>query len=289
MKKRLYVTELRAGAFIKKVSMDWKPKGGKSIEYLYDADGKTSGEYAVLSTGEVKEFADNSAGGRLANPRQISLLCEKFKWRVRANAHRATLFITLTYSENMTDTKRLYEDFRRFWQKYKRKYGAEDYLLACEPQERGAWHCHVIMLGGSRYIPNEDVASMWGHGFTQTQNCKKIADLGNYLTAYLTKLDGKKNQRLKMYPQGFRFLRWSRGALEAEIKKYVEEIEEDEDDQMKGYTKTSDKTIEKAIEGRDEPLHIRITEFCRNDVYAHWQDEKRKKRAWKRHGTGVAF
>lgn len=287
--KRYYVTELHAGAFIKKITMDFKPKGGKSIEYLYGDDGKTSGEYAVLSTGEVKEFADNSDKGRLANPRQISLLCEKFKWRVRANAHRATLFITLTYSANMTDTKQLYEDFRRFWQKYKRKYGAEDYLLACEPQQRGAWHCHVIILGGKNFIPNEDIAMMWGHGFTQTQKCGKIADLGNYLTSYLTKLDGKKNQRLKMYPQGFRFLRWSRGVLDAEIRKYVEEVEEDEEYQMHGYTKTSDKTIEKTIDGRDEPIHIRIAEYCRDDVYNRWQEEKRKKREWKRHRKGVAF
>lgn len=276
----VYVTELSAGGFVKRVTLDCKPKGGKNIEHLYDAYGNTTGEYAVISSGEIKEFADNSDGGRLANPRQIRIACERFKWRVRANADRAKLFVTLTYSENMTDTKRLYEDFRRFWQKLKRRHGVEDYLLACEPQGRGAWHCHVITLGGDGYIPNDEIAAMWGHGFTKTLKCDKIADLGNYLTAYLTKLDGKKNERLKMYPQGFRFLRWSRGCKDAEVKSYTKRVfrEEDEEMKLRGYTKTSDRTVEKVIEGLPEPLHIRIEEFCEDGLYRRCQEERRK---WK--------
>lgn len=55
----------------------------------------------------------------------------------------SALWITLTRSENMTDTVQLYEDYRRLWQKFRyylKKQGHPDveYIVAAEPQGRGA-------------------------------------------------------------------------------------------------------------------------------------------------------
>lgn len=262
-----YVTELRAGSFVKRICTSMKPKGGSSIIWLYDNDcygnEYATGEFLVPSTGEIKRRQDNSYDGRLANPAQIRKACEKFKWKIRANQEDARLFVTLTYAENMTDTRQLYEDFRRFWQRFKNKFNVKGYLMACEPQERGAWHIHMITIGGDEFIKNDKIAKFWGHGFTKTQKCSEIADLGNYLTSYLTLTDSKKCSRLHMYPARFRFLRWSKGLKEPEIRKY-EQFQEVPPD---GYHLMSEHHVEKEIDGLDKPMYIDVYEYCEEKTY----------------------
>jgi hypothetical protein len=103
------------------------------------------------------------------------------------------LFITLTYKENMTDTRKLYKDFESFWRKLKRRHGDIDYLCVVEPQGRGAWHCHVLIRFNnlkSVFLKNDDeIAPLWGHGFTTTRSLKGVDNLGAYLNAYLTDVE----------------------------------------------------------------------------------------------------
>lgn len=274
-RRQKYITEITAGSFVKRISSTKKPKGGSSIEWLYEGTQEEpirTNEYLVLSTGEIKS-AEEKAETRLANERNIRIACEKFKWKVRANAEDARLFITLTYAENMTDTRQLYEDFRRFWQKLKGRYGITGYLVAFEPQERGAWHAHLITIGGADFVSNAQIAKLWGHGFTKTKACRAIADLGNYLTAYLTKMDGKKGSRLGLYPARFRFLRWSKGLKEPSVKKYVGTASEE----IQGFVKVSERTFHKEIDGLPEPLEITIQEFCEASAYERYRKEKFRK------------
>lgn len=270
-----YITEITAGSYVKRISSSKKPSGGCAIEWLYegtDEEPIRTNEYLVLSTGEIKS-AEEKAETRLANERNIRIACEKFKWKVRANAEDARLFITLTYAENMTDTRQLYEDFRRFWQKIKGRYGITGYLVAFEPQERGAWHAHLITIGGADFVSNAQIAKLWGHGFTKTKACRAIADLGNYLTSYLVKLDGKKGSRLGLYPARFRFLRWSKGLKEPCVKKYVGTASEE----IQGFVKVSERTFHKEIDGLPEPLEITIQEFCEAVAYERYRKEKFRK------------
>lgn len=161
------------------------------------------------------------------NIKRIRKACDNFKWLIRANEKKIKLFLTLTYAENMQDTKRLYEDFRRFWQRLQYRYtnkltGVCDisgYLVAFEPQKRGAWHAHVLLLSDKPflYIPNKVIHSIWKKGFTKTQKPHGINDIGSYLTAYLTNIkDGKgtkKGARLYLYKAGFQFMRHSRNGV----------------------------------------------------------------------------
>lgn len=168
-----------------------------------------------------------SASSRADNIRQVKATCNKFMWKVRANEHLVRLFLTLTYAENMKDTKRLYEDFRRFFARLKRAFpDISGYLAACEPQKRGAWHMHVLLLSRKKslYISNKRVCSLWGRGFTKTQRVRHVRDVGVYLSSYLSNIkDGKgtkKGARLYLYPCGFRFTRWSRSTESPEITKF---------------------------------------------------------------------
>ena len=92
----------------------------------------------------------------------------------------------------MTDPVQLYEDYRRFWQRFKcylRKQGhpAVEYIIAAELQGCGAWHLHCLFLFSDKapFISNADMAQIWDHGFTKTQSLKGVGNPGLYLTAYL--------------------------------------------------------------------------------------------------------
>ena len=59
--------------------------------------------------------------------------------------------------------------------------------MACEPQGRGAWHMHCIIIFDdiAPFIPNNEIAKLWKQGFTKTTKLDNIDNIGAYLTAYL--------------------------------------------------------------------------------------------------------
>lgn len=148
-------------------------------------------------------------------------------------------WVTLTYAENMQDTERLYTDFRDFWKRFKRRWPGGEYITVMEPQKRGAWHVHALFIWPDKapYVPNDELAACWGHGFVMVKALDNVDNIGAYLSAYLgdvevpmesekgevkTLKDGTKKKfikgaRLCLYPPGMKLYRCSRG-----IKKPVE-------------------------------------------------------------------
>ena len=127
--KKGYVREVRAGAWVERRCSSMVSGGckirvlpGEAIDTL---TGEVKRPYVRVCdckwNGEELEFDDSDVRGmerhacRADNMRSVRESCDRFKWLVRANERLVKLFVTLTYAENMTDTKRLYEDFRRFW------------------------------------------------------------------------------------------------------------------------------------------------------------------------------
>lgn len=212
-----------------------------------------------LRTGEVIEYKHHA--NRASDKTSVAQSLRKLRDIINANLENpdTALWVTLTYAENMRDTTQLYEDYRRFWQRFRyylHKYnhpGAE-YITAAEPQARGAWHLHGLFLfpGKAPFIPNADIAKLWGHGFTKTKSLKGIDNPGLYLTAYLgdmelteaistgkshgriTEVDstdeqGNRNRktvikgaRLHLYPPGFNLYRCSRGVKRPQVYQITE-------------------------------------------------------------------
>lgn len=208
--------------------------------------------YIILNTGEVKDC--NHIENRAENKLQVSQSLKRLRDYINTNVSDVSKckWITLTYAENMTDTKQLYNDFKKFIMRFKYKYGKFEYIVACEPQGRGAWHCHCIIIFNQKapYIPNKIIEELWGKGFTKTNKLDNVDNIGAYLTAYLGDLELSscqeyniaynaedvkvitemgdiklktpkrfvKGGRLCMYPPGFNIYRVSRG-----IKKPVKE------------------------------------------------------------------
>lgn len=176
-------------------------------------------EYLIIGTGEVKTF-EKKEGKQQENLKKtfknlMSLINTNFE------GGENQLFVTLTYRENMQDSKRLMKDFETFFKRLGRAYKEYDlgYISVAEPQGRGAWHLHIMlkeMQGKKLYIDNKDMARIWGHGFTDTERLKGD-NVGAYYVTYFTDiLEGegndkkkKKHERLKLYPNGMRFYRAS--------------------------------------------------------------------------------
>lgn len=207
-----YITEIRAGDYFQRKC--FSSILGSRIKILpREIDYETGEEkrsYIYLKNGEKREMKRTES----LNKESVRKRCQNVKWLIRANEKNIRLFITLTYKVNMTDTKKLYQDFRKFWQRLKFQYPViTGYLVAFEPQKRGAWHAHLILLSDKKclFISNKKIARIWGKGFTKTQKTKSINQVAEYLVSYLLYLEkGKKGSRLEMYPKNFRFFRNSK-------------------------------------------------------------------------------
>jgi len=155
-------------------------------------------------------------------------------------------WVTLTYSENMRDSKRLYNEVKIFIKSARRKYGHFGYITAAEPQERGAWHVHIILIFNcdAPFMHIDVLSSYWKYGNVTIKSIDNIYDLSLYLTAYIGDMpldeyvgpvdkrkiktvfeDGKPKQyvkrgRMHLYPAGFNIFRYSRG-LKKPVKEYM--------------------------------------------------------------------
>lgn len=203
-------------------------------------------EYIVLETGEVKEY-QNHIENRSQDTESLRKTFKTLRGLITTNfqGNKNELAFTITYAENMKDVKQLYADFKKFMMKLKYKYPNIDYINVVEPQERGAWHCHVLIrFNGLEkvYVPNKDIAEMWGNGFVSVKAIRQNVDnLGAYLSAYLgdvelknknqikpgqvikeVEVEGKKKKfikggRLYLYPPGMNIYRCSRGIKQPKI------------------------------------------------------------------------
>jgi hypothetical protein len=242
-------------------------------------------EYVDLRTGEVFDY--EVIQNRSENLDSVRRSLGRLRDYINTNVVDVTKckWVTLTYAENMTDTTRLYKDYDKFRKRLQYKFGKFEYIIACEPQGRGAWHIHMLMIfpGKAPYIPNNEMAATWSHGFTVTKKLdENISNIGAYLTAYLgdfdfseldklsteelMKMQGKqikdvevlqpdgkkipkkiiKGGRLHMYPAHFNLYRCSRGIKAPDI---TEEIEKDVQKKIKA--SSAKLTFEKTISIQD--------------------------------------
>lgn len=207
-----------------------------------------------LQTGEVVEYTHNTS--RFSDKASVAQSLRKLRDIINTNLLDPdnALWVTLTYATNMKDPLQLYEDYRRFWQRFKyylqtHNLPKAEYIAAAEPQGRGAWHLHVLFLFDEKrpYIHNSILARLWKHGFTKTKSLQGVDNPGLYLCAYLGDMEigeaistgnthgpiaevmsqdnqGKiikkaviKGARLRLYPPGFNLYRCSRGIKRPQI------------------------------------------------------------------------
>lgn len=204
-------------------------------------------DYFDTRTGEVKQFQHYTS--RVDDLKSVSRSLAMGRDMLNTNITDVShcRWITLTYADNMTDTKKLYNDFKNFNKRCRNQFGHYEYITAAEPQGRGAWHLHCVFIfeGKAPYMANDVVANLWKQGFVTVKKLDNVDNVGAYLTAYLgdmelseatahvrentlsslsykdidiTDENGNKvtkryikGARLFMYPPKFNIFRYSRG------------------------------------------------------------------------------
>lgn len=239
-------------------------------------------QFLICATGEIKDVEHHNT--RKDNKKGLYKTFANARAVINSNVTDVSKvrWCTLTYKENMTDPKRLYEDFRKFNMRFQtyckgKGYSKPEYIVMMEPQGRGAWHAHLLYIWQDQkapYISNQEFREMWGHGFVRIKKLDNVDNVGAYLTAYLGDMDidemdvskavgkqckvvelededGKKvkkaivkGARLDLYPANFNMLRCSRG-----VKRPVAEMMNQEDASKKVSAAT--KTFESAIKLTD--------------------------------------
>ena len=164
--------------------------------------------YMYLDTGEI--FECNHIENRSESKFQVGQSLKRLRDYINTNVVEPNncKWITLTYKNNMTDSKQLYNDFKRFMTRFKRRFKEYkiEYIVAMEPQARGAWHCHCIIIFDrvAPFIPNATIEKLWEQGFTKTTKLDDIDNIGAYLTAYLGDMEFTKENILELQKQGLK-------------------------------------------------------------------------------------
>lgn len=235
-------------------------------------------EYIKLSTGEIKKF-------NYENKKSIDSLSKTIKYlreiiRCNFSGEKNEAFLTLTYKENMQNTEKLYSDFKKFIMKLKYKFKDYkfEYIAVVEPQERGAWHLHILLKvtnQKSLFLHQEMLLKMWVHGGVFVERIKNnVDDLGTYFGAYFTDLldenskQRKKGARLYLYPKSFKFYRCSRGIKKPEVF-YTQYKNIEEQGYRKTYSKTYELVEEKMIEDEkgEKKKEKRICNVIQKEVW----------------------
>ena len=175
----MWVEKRNTKMYIRKVSAD------EYIDIREEPDPET-GELILHKFNRSNNRAENKAGVA----KSLALGRDLLNTNI-TDVNRCR-WVTLTYAENMTDPKRLYEDFKNFNKRLRYKLGEKyEYIVAMEPQGRGAWHAHVVMIFDHKapFIPNHELAEIWGHGFVTVKKLDDVDNVGAYLTAYLGDMD----------------------------------------------------------------------------------------------------
>lgn len=162
--------------------------------------------YMYLDTGEI--FECNHIENRSESKFQVGQSLKRLRDYINTNVVEPDKckWITLTYAKNMQDTNQLYKDFQKFMQKLRYQYKSYniEYIAAMEPQARGAWHCHCIVIFDkvAPFIPNSSIEKLWQQGFTKTNKLEDIDNIGAYLTAYLGDMEFTKENIQELQKQG---------------------------------------------------------------------------------------
>ncbi len=173
-------------------------------------------QYLVISTGEIKNYKtkDEKVKDDAGNVRRT---LTKLRQIIEYNTDKEkSLFITLTYADDIKDTKKMQKDFEKFISDLKKMFEKDqikiEYIMIPEPQQRGAWHIHLIIIGDRPlFVDNKVVTKIWKNGQTKVEKIRNVSKIAHYLTAYVIGDNKVKKCKLVDYPKGMRLYRRSSG------------------------------------------------------------------------------
>jgi len=160
-----------------------------------------------LYTSETRTDSSRRIEGEKDN-RSVSRVRQNLYFLLKANRPSDTTykFITLTYKDNITDTRITHKHFRAFIRKMCKVMNQQmRYVAIYENQQRGAIHYHVIFFN-LVFIERQLLDSLWPHGWTNIKHLAVINNIPAYFSKYFSKQATKKqfNKRLILSSHGLK-------------------------------------------------------------------------------------
>ncbi len=220
-------------------------------------------EYVKVETGEV--FKYNTNANKTDNTVSIKKSLKNLRKLILNNfVEFESIFITLTYKDEMFDFVQAVQDYTKFFENLKKHYKHYNlkYLRIIEPTDKGNWHIHVLLKSAEKvdkfYISQEKVQSIWKHGSVKVEQIHNIGGLANYFCTYSNDDKAlpekakpkhvKKQERWKYYPYRARIFAKSNDIV---YPKTVKAKRGQVDELLKDYKRVSASTLTvKDSEGR---------------------------------------
>lgn len=156
-----------------------------------------AGRYVELETGEIKEFDRTAVRSDSFN--SLRQTFKKLRYLINNNFVGAPneLFLTLTYRGELqtSDHLKVGRDYDRFLKRLKRRFEGKttiDVIRVLEPHASGNYHLHALIRFNDLskvYIPNDELAEIWGNGFVTIQRLNDVDNIGAYVSAYLADIE----------------------------------------------------------------------------------------------------
>ena len=156
-------------------------------------------QYIDNNTNEIRDYRNSTV-------KSLDNFKEQFKAIPRLikgyfNGDYTERFITLTYSNLMSNPYALPYDFKRFIEKIERRYCKCRYIYIKEPNNQGSWHIHSIIKRLDEMpfnISTEKVRYLWKHGYEVSVKIPYNIDTLPYY--YDITRDESKEARIIYYP-----------------------------------------------------------------------------------------
>ena len=192
--------------------------GAVSELYVYETTifrGYSLGEGKHLGRRNIASDEDKPCN----RDKVLSRASKNVRRLINANRGSGTVFVTLTYADNIKDLDAANADYNRFIKRLTYAVGRPlQWLVVPEFQRRGAVHYHAVIFNLG-YMPNKRLGEVWGHGFVKINRVQDVDNLGAYVSKYMSK--GAVDDRL----EGRRCWWRSRGLREPEEITDWDEIE----------------------------------------------------------------
>jgi len=141
----------------------------------------------------IMDKEERAKRDRLNEKRASRRAKQKLRRLINANVGKygeTSKFLTLTFKENVQDLEWANGEFKKFIQRlnyrlFKKRSGLK-YVCVVEFQERGAVHYHVVFFN-MPYVPVNEVAEVWGHGFVKLNKIDEVDNVGAYVVKYMGK------------------------------------------------------------------------------------------------------
>lgn len=169
---------------------------------------------------------------RLDNVYRAKTQCKRL---INSNAGKGAIsdkFVTLTFSDEITDLHEAMYHFKKFHQRLEYRIGKVQYVCVPEIQWKRfnkygvkVWHFHALFFGLD-YLKNSELRKIWGLGFVRINAIDKVDDLGSYVTKYMEKdfsVEEVKNHKRYFASKGLRKPTEFRGKTLSDLPSIPEE------------------------------------------------------------------